>query len=444
MNSDSLLSEYALKILDSLTECIYVIDKEFKIVYLNNSACQALKLKDKSIYGSVCMSLCRSERCHLGCPITEVIRTGNNVKDLKTTFIDNEGNILPVKLNATLLKNEQDEPIGGIVSFRKDNKKSFDVYLEEQGHFYGIIGKSKKIRNVFNTIEEIAPSDACVLITGETGVGKELVADAIYKTSLRRNKPFVKINCASLPPNLLASELFGHIRGAFTGALKDRKGRFEYADGGTIFLDEIGEMPLDMQAQMLRIIQDGTFERLGESVTRKVDVRIIAATNKDLQDQINNNQFRSDLYYRLNVIPVHVPPLRERKDDIIFLIDYFLNKFKRQYDKNLKDIAADTLDILLNYDWPGNVRELENAIEYAIIRSKRGDYLCKCSLPPAIRIDEDCSGNQSISEIENDDKLQTVLALLRQNNWNKTKVANLLGINRSTIYRRLRSLDQPK
>lgn len=439
MKKNAFLSEYSIKILDSLTEGIYVIDKEFRIVYLNESAASLLKVNANALYGKVCMTLCKSERCQLGCPITEVIRTGKNVIDLQTSFVDSLGKIIPLKLNASLLKNEHNEPFGGIVSFKKDQKTNFDEYLKKQGHFYGIIGKSKEIRDVFKTVEEVSKSNACVLITGETGVGKELIANAIQKTSLRRNETFVKVNCASLPPNLLASELFGHVRGAFTDAVKDRKGRFEYANNGTIFLDEIGEMPLDMQSQMLRILQDGTFERLGESKTRKVDVRIIAATNKDLSIQIEKNLFRSDLFFRLNVIPITVPPLRKRKADIIFLVNYFLAKYADQYQKRIDTVAEDTMDVLLNYDWPGNIRELENAIEYAFIRSKREDYLCVCCLPPQIRKNENCSKTLDVKEIENDEKTEVILALLRQNNWNKTKVAKLLGIDRSTIHRRLKS-----
>jgi len=291
-------------------------------------------------------------------------------------------------------------------------------------------------------VEEVANSDACVLVTGETGVGKEMIANAIQQTSLRRSKPFVKVNCASLPPNLLASELFGHVRGAFTDAVKDRMGRFEYADGGTIFLDEIGEMPLDMQSQMLRILQEGTFERLGESKTRKVDVRIIAATNKDLNEEIKTNLFRKDLFYRLNVIPINVPPLRERKEDIVFLVNYFLAKYADYYNKSIDSAASDTMDILLNYDWPGNIRELENTIEYAFIRSKRDDYLCKCCLPPQIRSNEECESKISVKDMEDDEKTESMLALLRQNNWNKSKVAQLLGVDRSTIHRRLKALEK--
>lgn len=441
MKKNNLLSLCGIEILDSLVEGIFIIDKDFKIVYVNKVATEIIKLNAEELVGRVCISICKSERCQVGCPITEVLRSDRKVIDLESTIQDSTGKIIPIKLNASLLKDDQNEPIGGIISFREDSKINFAEYIKKQGHFYGIIGKSEKMQEIFSTIEDISRSDACVLISGDTGVGKEMIANAIQQTSFRRQKPFVKVNCASLPPTLLASELFGHVRGAFTGAVKDRVGRFEYADGGTIFLDEIAEMPLEMQSQLLRILQEGTFERIGESKTSKVDVRIIAASNKNLNDEIKKNLFRKDLYYRLNVIPIHVPPLIIRKDDIKSLVDHFIRKYSEKYGKKIKIAAPDTIDALLNYDWPGNIRELENAIEYAFIRSKRDDYLCICSLPPVLRGDENCRETLSTSEIEQDEKTETIIALLRQNNWNKTKVAQILGINRSTIHRRLKSFE---
>ena len=239
----------------------------------------------------------------------------------------------------------------------------------------------------------------------------------------------------------MASELFGHVKGAFTDARQDRIGRFEYADGGTIFLDEIGEISINMQAQLLRVIQDGSFERLGESKTRRTDIRIIAATNKNLEEEISKKTFREDLYYRLNVVPIHVPSLREKKEDLIHLIKFFISKFAEKYNKNIDNIDDESIELLHNYDWPGNIRELENCIEYSFLRSKRNDFICSCSLPPLLRSNKKCGQKLSMQEIEIDEKTETLLALLRQNNWNKSKVADILGINRSTIHRRLKKFN---
>jgi PAS domain S-box-containing protein len=439
---NSFLNEHSIGILDSLPEGVYVVDKEFHIVYVNNAASAITGIEREAVIGKICRTFCRSERCEIGCPITEVIRSGRNIIDLESTLQSNDGTIIPITLNASLLKNEHGQPIGGIISFRKNSKTDFEDYLNRHPHFYGIVGKSDQMKNIFKTIEQIAVSDATVLITGETGTGKEMIADAIHKTSRRREMPFVKINCAALPDTLLGSELFGHIKGAFTDALKDRMGRFEIANGGTIFLDEIGEMSLNMQTQLLRILQEGTFERIGESKTRQTDVRVIAATNKNLKEEINAKRFREDLYYRLNVIPLFVPPLRQHKDDIPLLAEHFLRKYEQRYQKHIHTISSQALDVLMHYEWTGNVRELENSIEYAFVRSKRTDVLCECCLPPNILTSPQCDKNKSIKEIEEDHKTETILSLLRQNNWNKTKVAKLMGIDRSTIYRRLQHLHQ--
>lgn len=433
------LDNFIYKILESLPEGIYIIDKEFKIIYVNKTASKITGIPAEEVIGKVCRSFCKSERCEIGCPITEILRTGNNIVNLESSLQNADGKIIPIKLNASILSDENEEPIGAIISFRKDFKINFDEYLQSTPHFFGIIGKSKPMREIIKSIEEISNSDANVLITGETGVGKEMVANAIKETSRRRDKIFVKVNCSALPDSLLESELFGHVKGAFTDARNDRIGRFEYADGGTIFLDEITEIPVSMQTKLLRIIQEGTFERLGENITRKVNVRVISSTNKNIKDEILAHQFREDLYFRLNVIPLHIPPLRERKEDIVYLIDYFIKKFSAKYGKKIETADSATMELLFNYDWPGNVRELENVIEYAFIRSKREDYLCACCLPPIIRDNRKCGKILTPKEIEIDEKTETLLTLLRQNNWNKTKVAKILGINRSTIHRILKA-----
>jgi len=431
----------SLKILNSLSEGIYIIDKEFKIIFVNKSASQITGIKSEEVIGKVCRSFCKSERCLIGCPITGILHSGKNIMDLESSLQNHKGDLIPIILNVSILNDDDDEPYGGIISFRPKLETQFEQYLKNTDNFYGIVGKSKVMKDLFKTIQEISKSEANVLITGETGVGKELIANAIKESSLRRDKTYLKVNCASLPDTLLASELFGHIKGAFTDANKDRIGRFEYADGGTILLDEITEMPYSMQTNLLRVIQEGTFERIGESISRKVDVRIIAATNKNIEEEIKSHRFREDLFYRLNVIPIHVPPLRDRRDDIVLLIDYFIKKFNKKYEKNITSADSKTLEILFNFSWPGNVRELENTIEYSFIRSKRNDYICSCCLPPIIRNNEECNELLTIKEIEKDEKTETILSLLRQNNWNKTKVAKILGVDRSTIHRSLKKLD---
>ncbi|GAB6283022.1 MAG: sigma 54-interacting transcriptional regulator [Ignavibacterium sp.] len=425
-------------ILDSLAEGIFTVDKNFKINFFNSSAEKITGLKRNEVIGRLCKNVLKSELCSENCPIASILENGRNIYEVDSHIQNSKGEILPIKINAGVIRNSSGEPEGGVISFRDvSNIKEIEKFLEHQTHFYGIVGVSKQMQEIFNLIIEIANTDATVLISGETGTGKELIADAIYSTNKRKNNQFVKVNCSVLPPQLLASELFGHSKGAFTDAIKDRIGRFEYADKGTIFLDEVAEMPLQMQSQLLRVLQEGTFERLGESITRKVDVRIIAATNVNLQNAISNGTFREDLYYRLNVIPIEIPPLRNRREDIPHLANHFLKKFSFLYKKEINEFENEAIDFLLNYDWRGNIRELENVIEYAVIRSKSNFKICSCSLPVYLRKNINC--NNSSDDIDNL-KSSDLLKLLEKYHWKKNEVANVLGINRTTLWRKLKSM----
>lgn len=421
-------------ILNSLTEGIFTVDNNFKISFFNRTAEIITGYKKNDVIGNFCKKIFQSELCYGSCPILKALSSGESVFDLRTKLKAKDGSLKFVKLNASIIKNNKNEPNGGIISFR-----DITPYMEESNnkeeHFYGIVGRSASMENIFNLIHEIAYTDANVLIQGETGTGKEMIADAIQMTSKRKNEKYIKVNCAVLPPQLLASELFGHTKGAFTDAVKDRIGRFELADKGTIFLDEVAEIPLQTQAQLLRVIQNGTFERLGESVTRHVDVRIIAATNVKIKDAIANGKFREDLYYRLNVIPIEVPPLRERKEDIPYLIKYFIKKFNLIYQKEIQNIEENALDVLMKYNWPGNVRELENTIEYAVIRSKHDSVLTLCNLPEHMRNLSDDKISYCYKYKTKEIKTDYLIQLLEKYKWNKTDVARILGINRSTLWR---------
>jgi nitrogen regulation protein NR(I) len=277
------------------------------------------------------------------------------------------------------------EIIFGALKASRDMKTvvSYQPLLESEDYEAGVIGRSESMQNVFKTIGQLAASDATALITGESGTGKELAARAIYHNSKRAQQPFLAINCAAIPENLLESELFGHEKNAFTGATTQRVGKFEQCNGGTIFLDEIGDMSLATQTKILRVLQNGSFERVGGNQTVKVDVRVIAATNKPLEKAVANKEFREDLFYRLNVVRIEMPPLRERKDDIRLLVNYFLKKFAQSQKQAPKSIAAETLEFLGQYAWPGNVRELENVVQRAIVVTK-GEVILPIDLPPAI------------------------------------------------------------
>ena len=322
------------------------------------------------------------------------------------------------------------------------NKELLSAYFDEGSHFLPeIIGKTPVIEQVFQTVRKIAPTDSTVLITGETGVGKELIARAIHLASHRHDQSFVKINCVAIPETLLESELFGYEKGAFTGAVINKPGRFEIAHQGTIFLDEIGEMSLHLQAKLLSVLQDKAFERVGGVKTIKVDVRIIAATNKDLQSAMKAGTFRSDLFYRLHVVPIHIPPLRERKDDLITLTDYFLKKFTAKYRKQITSITPEVIASFIQYDWPGNIRELENVLERIILMSEN-DTLSLDQVPSEIRVTEPMNKTSTLKEkvdsLSHTTEKQLIIDALNKTNQNRTKAAELLSISRRTLQKKIK------
>jgi len=316
--------------------------------------------------------------------------------------------------------------------------------IEQNFEISSIIGKSKKMKELFEIIAMSAPSDATILILGESGTGKELIANAIHQNSGRRDKPFIKINCAALPENLLESELFGHEKGAFTGALSKRQGRFELADGGTLFLDEIGDMTISTQSKILRVLQEGEFERVGGEKTIKISVRIIAATNKDLELEVDEGNFRKDLYFRLSVVPIILPPLRQRKEDIPELAEHFLSKYARKNNRLIRGFAPEVIDQLMRYNWPGNIRELENVIERAVIMS-RGELITTDALPGSLKSSEPNSDKQDvevfagrpIKEVER----ELIINTLQSTNKNISRAAELLGISRRTLHNKIKEYD---
>ncbi|MCD6139063.1 MAG: sigma-54-dependent Fis family transcriptional regulator [Deltaproteobacteria bacterium] len=318
--------------------------------------------------------------------------------------------------------------------------------LRRKYRFKNFIGDSKAIQKVFELIEKVADTDSTVLITGESGTGKELIARAIHYNSYRRDNPMVVINCGAIPEELLESELFGHEKGAFTGAHKMRMGRFELANGGTVFLDEIGDMSPNLQVKLLRVLQEKKFERVGGTRTLEVDVRIIAATNKNLTNAVNKGAFRHDLYYRLSVIPIKVPPLRHRKSDIPLLVDFFRKKFNREKRKRIARFSEEAMEALIDYEWPGNVRELENTVERVVILAD-GDaielddlpevIIEKAKKPESVTVSIPESGISFGEAVEEYEK-RLILQALHETNWVKTKAAKLLHINRTTLIEKMK------
>lgn len=429
-------------ILDSIGEGVFTVDKDFRINFFNKAAEKITGYKREEVKGKFCKHIFKSKLCFINCPIALVLKSNKNIYDFDSHIYGKSGVRIPIKLNSAVLYNDDAEPTGGIITFRDMSELELLKHnLEKEENFHGVIGHSKPMQEIFTLIDEISDSDAGILIHGESGTGKEVIADAIYKTSLRKDKPFIKINCSVLPSNLLASELFGHVKGAFTGAIKDRVGRFEMADGGTIFLDEVAEMPLQMQLQLLRVIQEGTFECVGESTTRRVDVRVIAATNINIKEALKDGTFREDLYYRLSVIPIEIPPLRSHPVDIIPLIKHFLKKYSILYKKDIHEFDETALDLLMKYDWPGNVRELENVVEFAFVRSNKESIISASKLPENICKGKHISAPLNSAAATTDELNASVLLdVLEKHRWNKSRAAKELGMGRTTLWRKLKQL----
>lgn len=349
-----------------------------------------------------------------------------------------DGTCLPVIKNASLLKNDEGKPLGAVETLtditeleRLDQEvDQLSRQLDTGDGFHGLIGKSPPMQHVFQVLEKAAASDAPVIIYGESGTGKELAARAIHQLGRRRNKPFVELNCAALNEALLESELFGHIKGAFTGAYRHRRGRFEAANEGDLFLDEIGDIPLSIQVKLLRVLESKQFERVGDHRPISVDVRIITATNKDLLALIEQKRFRQDLYFRINVIPIHLPPLRDRKEDIPVLVNTFITRLRSRTGKDITGLTPAAMDKFMGYPWPGNVRELKSALEYAFVIGEGG-------LIDLHHLSPDIAKAAGTKEARDSEK-EALIEALRQSGGNQSQAARILGVNRVTVWNRMK------
>ena len=429
-------------ILDNIPSGVYTVDREMTLLSFNRSLENITGYSAQDVLGKKCTQVLRSDFCEAGCPLKRSIRTGETLRGVELNLRARDGSVVPIASSTAVMRDEEGKPIGGICSFR--DLRELHAVPFPQGNareFQGMLSKNPKMHEIFDLVETVAESDANVLIEGESGTGKELVARAIHRLSSRAGKPFLGVNCASLNENLMESELFGHVRGAFTGAVKDRMGRFEMAEGGTLFLDEVSEIGLHLQAKLLRVIQEREYQRVGETGARKADVRILSATNKRLKDLIADGTFRNDLYYRLNVVSVTPPPLRERKEDIPILVEYFLCRPQENPGGCRRSFSPLAMQALLEYPWPGNVRELENAVERAKICS-RGDVIEESALPAEIRrrgaaVPRGGGSFGGKAVTLEADRIRDTLA---RSGWNRTETAARLGISRVTLWRRMKQL----
>ena len=438
------------RMMNSIADGMFTVDRELRIVSFSGKMEQLTGIAASDAVGRTCSEVLHGTKCDTDCPVRWAFIHAAPVERCREVLRIGPRKQIPVSITTAFLDDDQTNT-DGLIGIVRDHsvEERLRVQLQDRHSRHNIIGQGPLMQQMFQLIDSVAERDATVLIQGETGTGKELVAQAIHHCSLRRDGPFVMLNCAALNDNLLESELFGHVRGAFTGAVADRPGRFEMAAGGTLFLDEIGDTTPALQAKLLRALEEKSFERVGDTRTRKVDVRIIAATHRDLKKMAAEGRFREDLYFRLAVLPIHLPPLRARREDIPLLVEHFIDKFRKRYFAGREDefegISNRALALLLQYDWPGNVRELEHAIEHAMI-STTTRRIERAFLPEAIRRlqtpDEPPPELlEPVSAAGPEGRLRHELDL---HHWNTTRTADALGISRTTLWRKMKKLDLVK
>ena len=445
------------KIISTMNDGLMVIAQDGTVVMVNEAFETLTGYSEKEVIGKPC-TLLECDACEralapmqtdIWCALFDPDH--EDIKRCRCSIRKKDGTYTPALKNASILKDEQGEVIGSVETItdiseldRLDQKVAqLSRQLHDEEGFLGIIGKSSAIQKVFDVIQKAAKSDAPAIIYGESGTGKELVARAIHMLGNRKDKPYVQLNCAALNESLLESELFGHTKGAFTGALRHRAGRFEVANGGDIFLDEVGDIPLSVQVKLLRVIETKKFERVGDHQPIHVDVRIITATNKNLEEMLQNNLFREDLFFRINVLPIYLPPLRERQDDIPVLVTHFIQKLQEKTRKDITGLSKGAMEKFMAYQWPGNIRELKSALEYAFVITDQGAIdlnhlppkIVKHSTPPDktdVVFPYKIDGHKALTQKEQ------LLYALKKSHGNQSEAARILGVNRVTVWNRMK------
>ena len=427
-------------LLNSFPEGIIAVGADQKILFVNQSAEFLLGISKKEVTGKRCSHLVEVEGADQKCLLERTLQTEEPLNHIESIFQNKQGQKLILNTSTFMLKDEQGKSTGAVIQFKviRSERVSKEPAPKYQG-FDEIVGKNPRMLEIYNLIPGLARTKSTVLIEGESGTGKESIAHALHYSSPRRDKPFVRVNCGALAEGILESELFGHVKGAFTGAISNKQGRFELAHGGTIFLDEIGDVTLSTQIKLLRVLQEEEFEKVGDTKPVKVDVRVVAATNKDLKKAMDNGEFRQDLYYRLRVVPILLPPLRDRRDDIPLLIDHFVKKFNQEMEKNVEQVSPQTIEILMNYDYPGNIRELENIIEHALVLCNGNTILAE-HLPKDIQIVRSDHVERAISREHPLEAIERelIIKILSLCDWNLKETSEKLRISRTTLWRKMK------
>lgn len=426
-------------ILEHIPDAIIATDADKRVIKVN-APVEKLCGRCNVAPGAEINALAHEQDCPLHAPLHQVLESNRPVEDYRLTLQCGNEQTQVVLCNARPLTNGKGDLVGVVLVLRDiSSMVDMERQLDQRMGFGAIVGKSQLMRSIFSRIEQYADVDATVLITGESGTGKDLIAEAIHATGPRAKGPLVKLNCAALSENLLESELFGHVRGAFTGAVSDKAGRIQAAEGGTLFLDEIGDISPHTQLRLLRFLESKEYERVGESSTRKADVRIIAATNANLTQAIRDGRFRADLYYRLRVMVLHVPPLKERAEDIPLLVDAFIRRFNSEHAKAVEGVTGEVLQLLLRYHWPGNVRELKHTIEHAFVVGS-GKQIERSHLPAELREYATRESSKGSRGRRRDLTAEDIIQALEQTGWKKAPAARLLGLGRTTLYMKMEAL----
>ncbi len=433
----------AESILESISDGVFTVDGDWRITSFNRAAEEITGISRRDAIGKPCSDVFRASMCESDCALRRTVKSGKPTINRAAFIVNAAGQRIPVSVSTAILRDARGRIVGGAETFRDLSLvEELRKELEGRCQMGDLVSRSPALRRIWDLLPRIAPSEATVLIYGETGTGKELLARAIHDLSPRSCGPFVPVNCGALPDSLLESEIFGYVKGAFTGAANDKPGRFALAEGGTLFLDEVGDISPAMQVRLLRVLQERTYEPLGGTRARKADVRVIAATHRDLADRIRKGSFREDLFYRLNVVKLELPPLRKRKEDIPLLIEHFIARFNRRQGKTVAGVAPDTLALLMAHDYPGNVRELENIVERAFVLCRAG-RIERLHLPPELTGSPAIAHASSRETMAAQKRLAEALAIraaLEGCDYNRLGAARALGVHKSTLFRKIKAL----
>lgn len=429
-------------ILDSIADGVFTVDTEWRITSFNKAAQRITGVSREDAIGQRCCDVFQASICQTACALKKTIETGQQIIDLPIDVLNSRGARVPVSISTAVLRDEAGEVVGGVETFRDlSTLEELKKEITKRYTFMDIVSKNHRIQEIFAILPDVAESDSTVLIQGPSGSGKELFARAIHDLSFRKERPYVVVSCGALPDTLLESELFGYVKGAFTDAKRDKPGRFALAQGGTIFLDEVGDISPAMQVKLLRVLQEREYEPLGATAPIKADVRVIAATNRNLGELVEGERYRQDLYYRLNVVKIDLPPLVQRREDIPLLVEHFVYSFNLKKAKHITDVSPEVLDLLMRHNFPGNIRELENIIEHAFVLC-RGKVIELEHLPEEIagRMKAAGIGGETLGDPLRASEAKVIRETLIQHAGHRNKTARALGIHPSTLWRKMKRL----